>query len=252
MPRQLNFPEAVKEVVAELGLDCELPPWHACEAARAQLGLGAAPRKTPLGRSLAQVIEKMGLDIALPRLGGGGGGAGAAGKKAVAGGAEEDEVAKAVAALAAVRRNKLLEQGCRLARKTYSFEAVATAQATALVATETETLVVPVDPERSFGAPLGQVLKALGGAKIALVSTPEFGPGPGAGEFRVPVMDALERAAGHAFPALVAGYDFKGSSSARDCGERAPDRDMTKADWKDSAKIEGTQWCRYWSGCWAR
>ena len=60
MPRQLSIPEAVKEVVAELGLDCELPPWHACEAARAQLGLGAAPRKTPLGRSLAQVIEKMG------------------------------------------------------------------------------------------------------------------------------------------------------------------------------------------------
>ena len=58
MPRPVSIPEAVKQVAAKLGLDCELPPWDACEAARAQLGLGAAPRKTPLGRSRSEIGDR--------------------------------------------------------------------------------------------------------------------------------------------------------------------------------------------------
>eukprot|EP01043_Picozoa_sp_COSAG02_P021129 COSAG02_NODE_1064_length_14845_cov_137.957616_2_plen_454_part_00 len=107
-------------------------------------------------------------------------------------------------------------------------------------------LYVPAD--RTYGMPLGQLLAAAGDAKVALVSTPQFGPGPREGEFKVPVMDALERAAGACFPTLVAAYDFKGSASAQDCAKQQPDCDMSIEDWGDTDKIQSTQWCRYWSG----
>eukprot|EP01047_Picozoa_sp_COSAG01_P001091 COSAG01_NODE_23_length_37704_cov_30.005877_31_plen_553_part_00 len=110
------------------------------------------------------------------------------------------------------------------------------------------TLIVKTDAARQFGAPLGEVLAALGNAKIALVSAPEFGPGPRAGQFQVPVMTTLEHAASACFPTLVTAYDYKGSSSANDCAARQPDRDMTARDWVNPDAIEDAQWCRYWSG----
>jgi hypothetical protein len=113
-------------------------------------------------------------------------------------------------------------------------------------------LTVPTDHDCAFGAPLGQVLAALGSAKIALVSLPEKGgPPTAAGDYAVPTMAALERAAAACFPTLVAGYDFKGSASQHDCAIRSPDCEMVgerKGEWSEPEKIEGTQWCRYWCG----
>ena len=74
--------------------------------------------------------------------------------------------------------------------------------------------VKPCSPR--CGHALGKLLPMLL-ARMVVVSTPEFGPGPGAGEFLTPVMSGLERLAGFIFPKLIAAYDFAGSSSAQDC-----------------------------------
>ena len=114
-------------------------------------------------------------------------------------------------------------------------------------------VVKPCSPR--CGHALGKLLPMLL-ARMVVVSTPEFGPGPGAGEFLPPVMSGLERLAGYIFPSLIAAYDFAGSSSAQDCKEQIPDCDLVKycgvADahhgWRDSGTITKTQWFRYWSG----
>eukprot|EP01047_Picozoa_sp_COSAG01_P088749 COSAG01_NODE_21036_length_921_cov_1.762774_1_plen_230_part_10 len=110
--------------------------------------------------------------------------------------------------------------------------------------------VKPCSPR--FGHALGKLLPILL-ARMVVVSTPEFGPGPGRGEFLTPVMSGLERLAGYIFPNLIAGYDFAGSSSAQDCKEQIPDCDPVKYlgqghGWAESGTITKTQWFRYWSG----
>eukprot|EP01049_Picozoa_sp_SAG25_P000966 SAG25_NODE_37_length_19691_cov_19.319467_6_plen_447_part_00 len=113
------------------------------------------------------------------------------------------------------------------------------------------TLLVPTDAAREFGAPLGQILNAFADAKIAVVSTPEYGLGATPGKFDAPVMAAIENAASFCFPTLVAGYDFKGSASHQDCFSKQPDCEMVgkrEHEWADPSKIVLTQWCRYWSG----
>ena len=86
---------------------------------------------------------------------------------------------------------------------------------------------VPVD-HPATGHALGKYLAMLN-AKLAVVSTPEFGPTtPGEPPFDVPVMAALERASGYAGGALVGAYDFAGSASAQDCRAQIPDKDLRR------------------------
>eukprot|EP01045_Picozoa_sp_COSAG04_P012402 COSAG04_NODE_834_length_9992_cov_54.919786_5_plen_1490_part_00 len=108
----------------------------------------------------------------------------------------------------------------------------------------------------AYGHALGKLLGACL-AKMVLVSTPEFGPGPGDGEFKVPVMSGLERLANYLFPTLIPTYDFAGSASAADCREQIPDCDLHKffdlpeacEPWRERPDIiEKTHWMRYWMG----
>ena len=91
----------------------------------------------------------------------------------------------------------------------------------------TAVVKVPVD-HPATGHALGKYL-AMSNAKLAVVSTPEFGPTtPGEPPFDVPVMAALERASGYAGGALVGAYDFAGSASAQDCRAQIPDKDLRR------------------------
>ena len=66
--------------------------------------------------------------------------------------------------------------------------------------------------------------KALGPDDGALiVSTPQNGPGPGEGEFKVPVMAGLERLANFLLQQVVPSYDFAGAASKLDCETQIPD-----------------------------
>lgn len=95
------------------------------------------------------------------------------------------------------------------------------------------TLPPELPPYNShYGYPLPALMLFML-AKVALVSTPEFGPGPGEGEFNTPVMSGLERLARFAFPHLVGIYDFKGSSSAQELAVKFPDTNMA---WWDGDK----------------
>eukprot|EP01044_Picomonas_judraskeda_P013626 COSAG03_NODE_2078_length_3151_cov_4.109764_2_plen_556_part_00 len=101
----------------------------------------------------------------------------------------------------------------------------------------------------AYGHALPKLLDLLG-ARMVIVSTPEFGgpPDPRDGRYRVPVMSALERVADFVVPLLYPGYDFKASASAQDCAAQVPDRDLVAADWARPEMIEITQWFRYWGG----
>ena len=243
--RQVDINGAVEEIQSALSLDSELSPHATCEAARTLLDIGATPSGVTLLRSLTQVINKIGLDIVLPD---------SVDKERTC---EEPRVVhkKNVSRTSfaccgsAPRRDEITAQKRRLERP----RAVQQSDGASMDALDTQLELVV--SSGAVGAPLGKLLGALGNAKLAIVSTPENGPGPSTGQFNVPVMDALERATCHASvpgqasaAVLVAGYDFAGSASKAECEKHAPDCSMTATDWKDSSKIEGTQWCRYWSG----
>ena len=115
----------------------------------------------------------------------------------------------------------------------------------------------PAAPEVLTRTPFGYALPKLMNvlnAKLVVVSTPEYGHGPGEGEFCLPVMSGLERLAGYIFPQLIGCYDFKGSAAAEDCLAQVPDCDLKKYlgaahnDWSDPVTIQATQWFRYWRG----
>ena len=109
-------------------------------------------------------------------------------------------------------------------------------------------LEVPVC-DAAYGHALPKLLDLLG-ARMVIVSTPEFGgpPDPRDGGYRVPVMSTLERVADFVVPLVYPGYDFKDSASAQDCAAQVPDRDLVAADWARPEMIEITQWFRYWGG----
>ena len=104
-----------------------------------------------------------------------------------------------------------------------------------------------IDADSPAGHALGKLMRTFG-AKIAVVSAPQCGPGPTDGEFKIPVMVGLERIASYIFPEFITAYDFKGSSSAGDCASVLPDKEMLPENWADSTQIAATQWCRYWMG----
>lgn len=52
----------------------------------------------------------------------------------------------------------------------------------------------------------------------------------------------------HLFPNFIAGYDFAGSSSNKECADQEPDRNMKAEDWKHAEKIKRSQWFTYWMG----
>ena len=103
--------------------------------------------------------------------------------------------------------------------------------------------------DAAYGHALPKLLELLG-ARMVIVSTPEFGgpPDPRDGGYRVPVMSSLERVADFVVPLVYPGYDFKDSASAQDCAAQVPDRDLVAADWARPEMIEITQWFRYWGG----
>eukprot|EP01043_Picozoa_sp_COSAG02_P058574 COSAG02_NODE_7314_length_3069_cov_2.031650_1_plen_465_part_00 len=100
---------------------------------------------------------------------------------------------------------------------------------------------------RPEGHTIGKLARFLN-TRLVVVSTPEFGPGPSAGEFSIPVMSGLERLVAYVFPLIIAAYDFKGSAAAEHCGSQWPDRELRPEDWTLSSTIHTTQWFSYWSG----
>ena len=99
---------------------------------------------------------------------------------------------------------------------------------------------------QTSGHALPKLMSALL-AKLVIVSTPEFGPGPRDGEYNVPVMRGIEQLSRYV-PNCFGCYDFKGSAAARDCADQVPDKDVDAHGWSDRVTIETTQWFRYWSG----
>ena len=150
----------------------------------------------------------------------------------------ERQLAESAEQIAALRK-QLAELGRKLA-------AEAAAPAPALAAGG--RLEVRVC-DAAYGHALPKLLDLLG-ARMVIVSTPEFGgpPDPRDGGYRVPVMSSLERVADFVVPLVYPGYDFKASASAQDCAAQVPDRDLVAADWARPEMIEITQWFRYWGG----
>ena len=150
----------------------------------------------------------------------------------------ERQLAESAEQIAALRK-QLAELGRKLA-------AEAAAPAPALAAGG--RLEVRVC-DAAYGHALPKLLDLLG-ARMVIVSTPEFGgpPDPRDGGYRVPVMSTLERVADFVVPLVYPGYDFKDSASAQDCAAQVPDRDLVAADWARPEMIEITQWFRYWGG----
>ena len=98
------------------------------------------------------------------------------------------------------------------------------------------------------GYPLPAIMRSLG-AKVVIVSTTENGPGPAEGEFKTPVMSALERLAGFMFPSLIGCYDFQDSFAAKELKVKEPDVRMSDSDWSENQEaIRASQWFSYWSG----
>ena len=151
----------------------------------------------------------------------------------------ERQLAESAEQIAALRK-QLAELGRKLAT-----EAAAPAPAPAA---DLGRLDVPVCGA-AYGHALPKLLDLLG-ARMVIVSTPEFGgpPDPRDGGYRVPVMSTLERVADFVVPLVYPGYDFKASASAQDCAAQVPDRDLVAADWARPEMIEITQWFRYWGG----
>ena len=151
----------------------------------------------------------------------------------------ERQLAESAEQIAALRK-QLAELGRKLA-------AEAAAPAPALAA-DLGMLEVRVC-DAAYGHALPKLLELLG-ARMVIVSTPEFGgpPDPRDGGYRVPVMSSLERVADFVVPLVYPGYDFKASASAQDCAAQVPDRDLVAADWARPEMIEITQWFRYWGG----
>ena len=150
----------------------------------------------------------------------------------------ERQLAESAEQIAALRK-QLAELGRKLA-------AEAAAPAPALAAGG--RLEVRVC-DAAYGHALPKLLELLG-ARMVIVSTPEFGgpPDPRDGGYRVPVMSTLERVADFVVPLVYPGYYFKDSASAQDCAAQVPDRDLVAADWARPEMIEITQWFRYWGG----